>query len=83
MIISKSLLFIIYFSISVIAVRYLGAEQYGIFVICRSIADVLILICTLGMTASFIRFIPELVLEKISRGKRACAFIWRVLARYF
>lgn len=46
MIISKSLLFIIYFSISVIAVRYLGAEQYGIFVICRSIADVLILVCT-------------------------------------
>ena len=83
MIISKSLLFIIYFSISVIAVRYLGAEQYGIFVICRSIADVLILVCTLGMTASFIRFIPELVLEKNLAGiKRLIgkAFVLQVLA---
>lgn len=70
MIVSKCLLFMIYLSISVVSVRYLGTEQYGLFVICRSIADILILICTLGMTASFIRFIPELVLHKNLAGIR-------------
>ncbi|KZY64007.1 hypothetical protein A3742_12910 [Oleiphilus sp. HI0071] len=65
---SKSLLFIVYFLISILSVRLLGTEQYGLFVICRSIADVLILVCTLGMTASFVRFIPELVLHKDLSG---------------
>ena len=68
MIISKLLLFIIYFLISVITVRYLGTDQYGVFVICRSIADILILVCTLGMTAAYIRFIPELVVFKNVAG---------------
>ena len=68
MLLSKSLLFIVYFLISVVTVRLLGTEQYGIFVICRSLADVLILVCTLGMTASFIRFIPELAVHKNLAG---------------
>jgi len=65
---SKSLLFIVYFIISVVTVRHLGAENYGIYVICKSISEVLILVCTLGMTASFMRFIPELILEKNKAG---------------
>lgn len=68
MLLSKLLLFIVYFLISILTVRLLGTSQYGIYVICRSIADVLILICTLGMTASFIRFIPELVVHKNLSG---------------
>ena len=68
MIASKLLLFIVYFLISVLTVRYLGVDQYGLFVICRSIADVLILICTFGMTAAYLRFIPELVVFKNVAG---------------
>ena len=67
-IISKLLLFIVYFSISILTVRYLGTEDYGIYVICKSIAEVLILVCTLGMTGAFMRFIPELVLHKNKAG---------------
>jgi len=67
-IISKLLLFIVYFSISVLTVRYLGTEDYGIYVICKSIAEVLILVCTLGMTGAFMRFIPELILLKNKAG---------------
>jgi len=65
---SKSLLFIVYFLISVITVRYLGADQYGNYVLCKSIAEVLILICTLGMTSSYMRYIPELLLKHNKAG---------------
>lgn len=67
-VISKLLLFIAYFVISIITVKYLGSEQYGVLVICKSISEILILICTLGMTASFARFIPELALNKNKAG---------------
>ncbi|MBV1883298.1 MAG: oligosaccharide flippase family protein [Pseudomonadales bacterium] len=63
---SKALLFIVYFLVSVITVRQLGAEQYGVYVICKSLSEVLILLCTLGMTASFIRFVPEM---RVSQNK--------------
>jgi O-antigen/teichoic acid export membrane protein len=68
MVISKLLLFFVYFLISVTTVRFLGSESYGIYVICKSIAEVCILICTLGMTATFMRFIPELILSKNKAG---------------
>jgi O-antigen/teichoic acid export membrane protein len=65
---SKALLFIIYFTISILTVRQLGTAQYGIYVICKSIAEVLILVCTMGMTASYLRFIPELIIHKNKAG---------------
>jgi O-antigen/teichoic acid export membrane protein len=65
---SKALLFIIYFCISILTVRQLGTSEYGIYVICKSIAEVLILICTMGMTASYLRFIPELIIHKNKAG---------------
>jgi O-antigen/teichoic acid export membrane protein len=67
-VLSKLLLFIAYFVISIITVKYLGSEQYGVLVICKSISEILILVCTLGMTSSFTRFIPELALNKNKAG---------------
>lgn len=68
MIISKLLLFMIYFLVSVITVRSLGTADYGLYVLCKSIAEVLILVCTLGMTASFTRYVPELVAKRNRAG---------------
>ena len=67
-IISKLMLFFVYFAISVMTVRFLGSSAYGTYVICKSIAEVFVLICTLGMTASYIRYIPELIINKNRAG---------------
>lgn len=60
MIISKLILFFVYFGISVIIVRFLGAEQYGVFSLCKNISEYLIPICGLGLPAAILRFVPEL-----------------------
>lgn len=66
--VSKAFLLFVYFSISVITVRFLGVDEYGVYAICKSIAEILIVVCTLGLTASYMRFIPELVIHRNKAG---------------
>ncbi len=65
---SKVLLFFAYFGISVLIVRGLGKEQYGVFALCKNFADVLVMLCGLGMNAAILRFVPELVVNRNRAG---------------
>lgn len=65
---SKILLFFAYFAISVLIVRGLGKEQYGIFALCKNFADVVVMLCGLGMNAAILRFVPELVVNRNKAG---------------
>ncbi len=65
---SKILLFFAYFGISVLIVRGLGKEQYGVFALCKNFADVLVMLCGLGMNAAILRFVPELVVNRNKAG---------------
>jgi O-antigen/teichoic acid export membrane protein len=70
MIATKLILFFIYFAISVLTVRLLGKEQYGIFSICTNIAGLIGVFCCLGLGAAYFRFVPELVVQKNKAGLR-------------
>jgi len=65
---SKILLFFAYFGISVLIVRGLGKEQYGIFALCKNFADILMIICGLGMNAVILRYVPELIVNRNRAG---------------
>ncbi len=65
---SKVLLFFAYFGISVAIVRTLGREEYGVFALCKAFADVLVILCGLGMNAALLRFVPELVVNRNRAG---------------
>ena len=68
MVVTKILLLVVYFYISIITVRKLGSEQYGVFSLCRNIADYLVVICGLGLNAALLRFVPELVIQRNKAG---------------
>lgn len=65
---SKILLFLVYFAISVLIVRGLGKEQYGVFALCKNFADFLVMLCGLGMNTAILRFVPELVVNRNRAG---------------
>jgi O-antigen/teichoic acid export membrane protein len=65
---SKALLFFAYFGISVLIVRGLGKEEYGVFSILKAIADIVVILCGLGMNAAILRFVPELVVHSNRAG---------------
>jgi O-antigen/teichoic acid export membrane protein len=75
---SKILLFFAYFGISVMIVRGLGKESYGVFAICKTIADVLVILCGLGMNAVVLRYVPELVVHKNRAG--LLRLLWKTAA---
>lgn len=75
---TKILLLGVYFAISVITVRGLGADSYGVFSLCRNIAEYLVVICALGMNAALLRFIPELVMQRNRAGLRR--LLWKAAA---
>lgn len=75
---SKCLLFFAYFLISVLIVRALGKVEYGIFAILKNIADLLMIVCGLGMNAVLLRFVPELVVNKNRAG--LIRLLWKTLA---
>lgn len=65
---SKVVLFFAYFGISILIVRALGKENYGIFALCKNIVDVAVILCGLGMNTVLLRFIPELVVKQNRAG---------------
>jgi len=67
---SKLVLFLAYFGISVVTVRTLGADRYGLFSLCRNIGEYLIVVCGLGFNTALVRFIPELLVAQNRTGLR-------------
>ena len=63
-VISKLLLFIIYFGVSVLTVNGLGREQFGIYSLILNISSYMLIICGLGLGAALMRYIPELAARK-------------------
>jgi O-antigen/teichoic acid export membrane protein len=68
MLLSKLVLFAVYFGISVIAVRQLGAAKYGVYSLCKNLSEYLVVFCGLGLNAALIRFLPELELNHNRAG---------------
>ena len=68
MVATKFILFFVYFAISVLTVRLLGKEQFGIFSICTNISGLIGVFCSLGLGAAYFRFVPELVVNKNQAG---------------
>jgi len=75
---SKVLLFFAYFGISVMIVRGLGKDQYGIFALCKNFADILMIFCGLGMNAVILRFVPELIVHQNRAG--LLRLLWKTAA---
>lgn len=65
---SKVILFFAYFGISILIVRLLGKEDYGIFALCKNIAGLMVIFCGLGLNASILRFVPELAVQRNRAG---------------
>lgn len=68
MVATKAVLFFVYFGISIVAVRKLGKEQYGVFSLCRNVAEYVVVLCALGLNSAILRFVPELVLHRNLAG---------------
>lgn len=56
------------FGISILLVRALEPEIYGIYALSVGIAEILFLFCSLGLNITFNRFIPELNIQKNNQG---------------
>lgn len=65
---SRLVLFFVYLAIPILIVRSLGAEKYGLFSLCRFVAEVCIVTCGLGLNTAIIRFIPELSVNQNRAG---------------
>jgi O-antigen/teichoic acid export membrane protein len=77
MLLNKVTVTIIAFLITVVIVRYLGNEKYGIYSLLSSFYGCLIIICSFGLNNSILRFIPELVQKK--NGSNIRIFLFKVL----
>ena len=75
MIFSKAVLVFVYFALSVVVVRSLGREKYGVFTLVKTLADYLLVFCGLGLNASLVRFIPELAARRHLAGIRS--LLWK------
>jgi O-antigen/teichoic acid export membrane protein len=65
---SKLFLFASYLGVSIILVRGLGAEQYGVFSLCKNLEEYCAVVCSLGLNTALLRFLPELVASRNRAG---------------
>ncbi len=65
---SKIILLFVYAVVSWITWNYLGQSEYGVLTKCRTLAEVLIVFCGLGLSTSMARFIPELQVQQNKSG---------------
>ncbi len=65
---NKIILLFVYMGLSILTVRLLGPQEYGRFVLVRSIMEVLVVFCALGLDVSLLRFIPELTAHRNRAG---------------
>jgi len=78
LIVSKVILFFVYFGISVLVVRRLGPEKFGVYSLCKNIGEYLLIVCSVGMNAALLRFIPELVANRNKAGLKR--LLWKSAA---
>lgn len=72
---SKLVLFVVYASISILTVRMLGKEDYGILALCRNFSEIIIILCAFGLNSALVRFVPELVVHDNKAGLRR--LLWK------
>jgi O-antigen/teichoic acid export membrane protein len=65
---SKLAMTVIFLAISVLTVRLLGPSEYGVYSLCKTIVETVIIICGLGLGTALLRFIPELSIERNRAG---------------
>lgn len=68
LILSKGLLFFIYFGVTMLVVNGLGRERFGVYSLMVNISSYLVVVCGLGLGAALMRYVPELVVHKNHRG---------------
>ena len=64
MVISKLVLFVVYFGVSILTVNGLGREKFGVYSLMTNIASYLLVICGLGLCMALMRYIPELATRR-------------------
>ncbi len=64
----KVLTFVAYLLVSVLIVRGLGPERYGVYALLLNIAEYLVVLCALGLNNGLLRFVPELVTHNNKTG---------------
>lgn len=68
MLLSKLVLFFVYFAVSVLTVNGLGKEKFGVFSLMTNISSYALVLCGLGLGAALMRYVPELALRQNRRG---------------
>ncbi|MCF7816653.1 MAG: oligosaccharide flippase family protein [Kiritimatiellales bacterium] len=68
MLLSKLVLFFVYFGVSVLTVNGLGKDKFGVFSLMTNISSYLLVVCGLGLGAALMRYVPELALRQNRRG---------------
>ncbi len=64
MVVSKLLLFIVYFGVSILTVNGLGKEKFGVYSLMANISAYLLVVCGLGLCTALMRYIPELATRR-------------------
>jgi O-antigen/teichoic acid export membrane protein len=64
MIVSKLVLFVVYFGVSFLTVNGLGKEKFGVYSLMTNISSYLLVVCGLGLSAALMRYIPELAARR-------------------
>ncbi|MBN2163098.1 MAG: oligosaccharide flippase family protein [Pontiellaceae bacterium] len=64
MVISKLVLFFVYFGVSVLTVNGLGRDKYGVYSLMTNIASYMLVVCGLGLCTALMRYIPELAARR-------------------
>ncbi|QBG47894.1 hypothetical protein EGM51_10990 [Verrucomicrobia bacterium S94] len=78
MILGKLVLFFVYFGISMLTVNGLGKEKYGVYSLMTNISQYMVVMCSLGLGAALMRYIPELAARRNRRG--LLHLIWKTAA---
>ena len=60
MVVSKLVLFFVYFGVSILTVNGLGPDKFGIYSLLTNISSYMLVICGLGLCTALMRYIPEL-----------------------
>lgn len=68
LVISKGVLFFVYFGISILMVRTLGPSDYGVYSLYRNLVEYGLVFAAFGLNASLLRFIPELTVHRNRAG---------------
>jgi O-antigen/teichoic acid export membrane protein len=81
MVSAKAICFIVYFFVSIMIVKALSPEDYGVLALSKNFGQYLIIFCALGLNTCILRYLPEIELGKdYSSIKR---FLLRSLACQF